>query len=140
MVIKNISKDNLCMFSYNTRGFGVEKQMHCKYLLENTASDQIPILCNQEHFLMKANCRNITNALPGFHAIIKPAIKGDYVCGRAKGGLFIAFPDSLKNLILDVSPDNWRIQAVILKCENESLMIINSYFPTDERQLYDCKN
>ena len=71
--------------------------------------------------------------MPGFHFIIKPAVKETNNKGRARNGMFIAVPDSIKNQIYDVSPVSWRIQASILKYVNSNLLIINSYFPVDSR-------
>ena len=36
-------------------------------------------------------------------------------------------------LVLDVSPTHWRVQAIILSNPSNKLLIINSYFPTDHR-------
>ena len=47
--------------------------------------------------------------------------------------MFIAVPDAFKNNVDDVSPDYWRLQAVILKCGNSKIILINSYFPVDPR-------
>ena len=48
--------------------------------------------------------------------------------------MFIAFPDCFKNRVLDVSPDFWRIQAVKIQFKSSSLLLINSYFPTDPQR------
>ena len=47
--------------------------------------------------------------------------------------MFIAVPDAYKNIVDDVSPDYWRLQAVILKCGNSRILLVNSYFPVDPR-------
>ena len=66
----------LCFLSYNSRGFGVQKQMMCKFLTsEGVVGDKTPILCNQENFLLKANSYKICQTLQGFHVFIKPAVK-----------------------------------------------------------------
>ena len=51
--------------------------------------------------------------------------------GRPSSGMFIAFPDKLKNYITDVSPGHWRVQAAMLKFSTRNILLINSYFPTD---------
>ena len=48
--------------------------------------------------------------------------------------MFIAFPDTIKNLVTDVSPDFWRVQAAKFKFQSSSLLVINSYFPTDPQR------
>ena len=65
--------------------------------------------------------------------LINPAIKDDINTGRPKGGMFIAIPDSIKNLVKDVSPGHWRIQAVTISSPSSKTLLINSYFPTDSR-------
>ena len=46
--------------------------------------------------------------------------------------MFVAFPDNIKNQVQDVSPGNCRLQAVLVKCSNSYILIINSYFPVDK--------
>ncbi len=53
--------------------------------------------------------------------------------GRPRNGMFIAIPVELRSSVKDVSPSHWRIQAIIVKTEKSSILIINSYFPTDPR-------
>ena len=65
--------------------------------------------------------------------LINPAIKDDINTGRPKGGMFIAIPDSIKNLVKDVSPGHWRLQAVTISSPSSKTLLINSYFPTDSR-------
>ena len=126
---------NLCFVSYNSRGFGYDKQQFCKYLVsEQFVGKNIPILCNQENFILKGNCYKIVQSIPEFHFLMKPALKETHDKGRAKNGMFIAVPDAIKNLISDVSPGYWRIQAAILKCSRSNILIINSYFPVDKRE------
>ena len=49
--------------------------------------------------------------------------------------MFVAVPDNYKNIIEDVSPNYWRLQAVILNCANFKLLLINSYFPVDTKTM-----
>jgi hypothetical protein len=74
-------------------------------------------------------------ALPGYQVLINPAIKINHDSGRPKNGMFIAFPESIKNCVTDVSPSFWRIQAVKFKFGNSIILLINSYFPTPEEQI-----
>ena len=94
---------------------------------------KIPILCNQENFVLRDNTYKISQALPGFQVVVNPAVKNNQDIGRPKNGMFVAFPSSLKNSIVDVSPGHWRIQAVKLKTCNSTILVINTYFPTDSR-------
>lgn len=45
--------------------------------------------------------------------------------------MFLAFPKFLKPFIIDVSPNHWRLQAVILDINSKKFLLINSYFPCD---------
>ena len=53
--------------------------------------------------------------------------------GRPKNGMFVAIPLEIKELVIDVSPTHWRIQAIILSTPSNKVLIINSYFLTDSR-------
>ena len=123
---------DICVISYNSRGFSAMKKDYCQLLVSaNTVGNKIPILCNQEKFVLRGNRYKINQSLPGFHCIINPAVKVSHDKGRAKNGMFIAVPDSFKNMVEDVSPGYWRLQAMIIKNGNNRLLVINSYFPTD---------
>ena len=47
--------------------------------------------------------------------------------------MFVAIPGEIKDCVEDVSPNHWRIQAVIIKTSNSKILLINSYFPTDPK-------
>ena len=123
---------SICIYSYNTRGFAQEKQDLCKILMSSTGCTY-PILCNQENFVLRGNGYKIKKCLPGAHIIIKEAIKCTHDNGRPKNGMFIAIPAEIKEFVTDISPNHWRVQAVIVHTESNKVMIINSYFPTDSR-------
>ena len=134
-VIKNaVQTDKMCLISYNSRGFSQHKQEFCNFLLSPYVNgNKLPILCNQENFMLKANCYKIKKAFPGHFVIVKPAVKTSHDKGRPKGGLFVAVPDIIKNEVRDVSPTFWRIQAIIITIKSSRILLINSYFPTDQR-------
>ena len=117
------NKTDLCFISYNSRGFGQMKTNFCKYLLsEYFVGDKLPILCNQENFVLRGNSYKINKNFPGFHLIINPAVKESHCKGRAKNGMFIAIPDRLKNKTEDVSPGHWRLQAIKIKTETDEML------------------
>ena len=132
-VFKNIS-----IFSYNSRGFDAGKQDVCRNLLKKKISsnsmDEHLILCNQENFLLRNNKYKIKQALKEYHIIFKPAIKNS-LDGRPKNGMFIAVPNEISGNIEDVSPKHWRLQALLINSVNKRLLIINSYFPQDNRSI-----
>ena len=89
------------------------------------------MLSNQENFLLRGNNYKVKQALPNCHIVFKGGKKINLNKGRPANGMFIAIPDKFNGSIRDVSPEHWRLQAVILKCENSNILVINSYFPTD---------
>ena len=101
---------------------------------------KIPIMCNQENFILKNNTYRLFQAMPGFQFIINPAIKNVQDNGRPKGGMFICFPDSIKSCVADVSPDHWRVQAAVVSSGESRTLVINSYFPFDRREGQDTVN
>lgn len=125
------NKNNLCIYSYNSRGFSLEKQEIMKSLMTGT-DRYYPILCNQENFLLKTNSFKINQCLPDNKIIFKRAIK-ESLDGRPKNGMFIAIPNVIEHYVTDVSPNHWRVQAVILSTPKNKILLINTYFPTDPR-------
>ena len=99
--------------------------------------EKIPILCNQENFILKANSYKLFQAIPGFQFFINPAIKPLQDRGRPSNGMFICVPESIKSCVTDVSPGHWRVQAVVIASEHSRTLLINSYFPFDKRDQLD---
>ena len=102
---------------------------------EEVVGSKIPILCNQENFILRDNSYKILNALPDYQVLVNPAVKLGHDLGRPKNGMFVAFPQAIKNCVTDVSPGFWRIQAAKFKFGNSTILLINSYFPTDPRRV-----
>ena len=126
-----IDKNNLRIYSYNSRGFDVNKQKICTDLLEPKLHRN-SILCNQENFVLKGNSYIIRKSLPNHHVFIKPA-KKDKLEGRPVNGMFIALPKDLKNKAKDVTPTNNRVQAIKLDTDDGDILLINTYFPPDPK-------
>ena len=82
------NKNSICIFSYNSRGFSIDKQEICKTLMLNT-EQHYQILCNLENFL------------PNARSIFKKAMKDNMGGGRPKNGMFIAVPDEIPNRFKD---------------------------------------
>ena len=122
---------DLCIYSYNSRGFDSTKQHILKTLL-SISGDSLPVICNQENFLLKANGFIIEKYLPDHHIFFKPATKND-LNGRPKYGMFVAVPICLKESVQDVSPLSSRIQGIFIETQNDKIMLLNTYFPTDPR-------
>ena len=84
----------LCIMSYNSRGFGVLKQNFCRYLSsKEVVGNKIPILYNQEHFILRRNSYKLKQAFPDSFLLINPAEKSTHCKGRARGGLFVSVPE-----------------------------------------------
>ena len=92
----------------------------------------VPILCNQENFLLLNNGYCVKQALHDCHIFFKKG-EMDTIQERPKNGIFIAVPNKIKENIFEVSPHHWRIQAVIISASNSKVLIINTYFPTDPK-------
>ena len=126
------SESKACFISYNSRGFGPLKTNLIRQLASReVVGNKIPIISIQESFILRENSYKIFKALPGFQILINPAVKNNLGLGRPKNGMFIAFPNSIKKSVEDVSPGHWRIQAVKIKFQHSTMLLINSYFPTD---------
>ena len=80
---------DLCIFSYNSRGFDGCKQEFVKALTD--IGGCLTIICNQENFILKDNEYVARQALPDHHLIFKPANKEGFE-GRPKNGMFVAVP------------------------------------------------
>ena len=106
-----------------------------KYLVSpQCVGNKIPILCNQENFILKANSYRLFQACPDFQFFINPAVKIVNDPGRPMNGMFICIPNTIKNNVIDVSPGHWRVQAIVIKSEQAKTLLINSYFPWDQRE------
>ena len=125
-------QQHLSIISFNSRGFGLDKRSICSKLI--SIKEKVTILCNQENFLLKNNSYKIKQVLPNYQIIFNPAIK-DKLDGRPKNGMFIAVPDIFRGNVLDVSPKNWSIQAILIRTMDKSLLLMNSYFPQDMKTL-----
>ena len=122
---------NLCIFSYNSRGFNKSKQEFLSSLTA-IAGDCLPVICNQENFLLKSNEYFAQNALPDYHIIFNPATMED-LNGRPKNGMFVAVPDPVKEMVKDVSPPSKRLQSLLFRFESCRMLLLNTYFPTDPK-------
>ena len=104
----------------------------------NITEETVPILCNQENFVLKGNNHLIRKALDNMHVVIKPASKIRFE-GRPVNGMFIAFPAKFRSKVKDVSPEHTRVQAVLLE-SYDNVMIVNVYLPSDPKTIkYQAK-
>ena len=121
-----------CIMSYNSRGFSAMTQDFINTLSsDKIVGDKLPIICNQENFILRGNFYKLRKACPDSHFIFNPAIKNSFDKGRPKGGMFVSVPNSIKSQVSDVSPGHWRVQAVIISAVESKTLILNTYFPCD---------
>ena len=133
---KMIKKKRLEIFSYNSRGFSMEKQDVCRNLMKSAQmKNSLPVLCNQENFLLKGNAYMAEQALPGYHILFKPAEK-EHLEGRPKNGMFIAVPLELKSKANEIPMLDSRIQALTLDIGNSRILLLNVYFPQDPKTMH----
>ena len=83
----NPERKDFCIFSYNSRGFHDGNQSIWKDLLK-IAGNKIPIICNQENSLLKANKFKIKQCLPDHHIYFNPANKES---GRPKNACLLPY-------------------------------------------------
>ena len=122
----------ITVFSYNSRGFSANSAIVCNKL-NNLFEDSIPIILNQENFVLKGNAYRIRQALLDSHTLIKPAEKSNQNSGRPKNGMFVSIPLAFRTLLKDVSPSHYRVQAVLLK--TESIILILNVFSDRPRNI-----
>ena len=85
----NTNKNSLRIFSYNSRGFSDEKKDFCKTLMIHS-ENYVPILCNEENFLLQGNGYKIEQCLHNSRIFFKKVIEDELNNGRPKNGMFIA--------------------------------------------------
>ena len=125
--------NSVCLMSYNSCGSSKQKMQFIKYLVSSQCvGNKIPILCNQEKILLKANSYKLFQVCPEFQFFINPAVKDVQDRGRPSNGMFICVPNKIKSCVSDVSPGHWRVQAVLIESSSSKTLLINSYFPFDK--------
>ena len=84
--------NQVCFISYNSRGFDSLKTNLVRQLVsKEVVGTKVPIICNQENFIIRENSYKINRALPGFQVLVNPAVKNNPGLGRPKNGMFIVF-------------------------------------------------
>ena len=133
-----VQNNEICMYSYNTRG---SNELKLKFIedLINLSGNRITIVCIQEHFLLRNNLKKISNYFSNSSVISKPAFKTFEAQnrGRPKGGLSIILPKYLRKSVKIILCKSWRIQCIVIEVNGESTILINSYFPNDSGEVVD---
>ena len=130
-------KTNICLYSYNSRGNSNEKLDFIDSLI-SLSGINIPIVCIQEHFLLRNNLGKLSKKFNKSSVISKPAFKDFSIQtkGRPKGGLAVILPKQLRKYVKIIECDSWRIQPFILVIKDVRFLIINCYFPTDPKNVH----
>jgi exonuclease III len=125
---------HICIYSYNTRGSSETKLKFIKDMIEIPQRNS-PIFCIQEHFLLRNNVYKLSKAFKNYAVLVKPAYKNFNVqdMGRPMGGLATIIPKGWRKNTTILSSQSWRIQPLLIKLKKKSILVINSYFPTDPR-------
>ena len=127
--------NQLCVSSYNSGGFGLDKQEFISHL--QLFSD---IVCVQEHFVLNSGSRKYNNTEKirsacgdNFNMFITPAVKDNNVLtrGRGKGGLITMWKKCLSKYVSQIKCENFRIQATQFTFPQSSLLLINLYLMND---------
>ena len=131
----------LCVTSYNSTGFGKDKEDFIKTLLLFT-----DIFCLQEHFILNSsdkkhsNTNKIRRAFGDqYDMFIIPAVKSNekVTRGRGKGGLCTMWRKGLTKYVSKVECNSFRIQATKFQFNSSNFLVINSYFMCDPRTNFD---
>ena len=119
------------MISYNSTGWNDNKSEFLKTLL---ISHKIGVCALQEHFQLSNNLYKL-NCFVDFESFSVGAIKNNNKIhsGRPSGGLSFIYHKNLCQFIqrLPIPPTN-RVQGMKLNIPGMPLLLINSYFPTDQ--------
>ena len=135
-----------CFYSYNSRGSSEIKLKFIEDILK-LSGNKVQIFGLQEHFLLRSNLKKLSKHFSNFSVLAKPANKDFAVQdkGRPRGGLAMIVPKYVRKYIKIIDCDSWRIQPVILQIQQTKYLIINTYFPTDQKtneencpELEDC--
>ena len=97
--------EQLCIVLWIFRGSSESKLMFMNKLVSSeVVGGKVPILCNQDNFILKLNPYKLFQAIPGFQFFVNPAVKNIPDRGRTANGMFICVPDSIKSSVTDISP------------------------------------
>ena len=132
----------LSLVSYNSRGFSVNRKSII-YELCNLYD----IVMLQEHWLLDSQLHHLQSFHGSFscHAVSGVDASRNIITGRPYGGLAILWNKTLDNVVKIVECKCNRLVAIILKCVDVELLLINVYMPCDSgntyseyREVLDC--
>ena len=127
------SSSDISMMSYNSTGWSQFKADYINSIMKCKCAH---ICAIQEHFLLKENLFKIGQCFENHEVFSIPAFKSDLCvsAGRPSGGLSILYPKNIGHCVTRVSvPNSRRVQGIIINTPGEKILLINVYFPTDNR-------
>ena len=128
----SVSTD-ISFLSYNSTGWNKFK---AQFVKDTVKSKGALILGMQEHFLLDENVFKLEDSLENFEAFTIPAFKSDLCIsgGRPSGGLSLLYSKSIGHSVKRILvPNSKRVQGITLLNQGEKVLVINAYFPTDNR-------
>ena len=136
MMVENdsvTSTNDISLLSYNTTGWNVFKADFINTIM---ITHKIEICAIQEHFQLADNLVKIERELSNFEVFALPAYKSNQRVhsGRPSGGLAFIYDKHLAQYVTRLTvPNSFRVQGLKYITKNESILVINVYFPNDNR-------
>ena len=129
----HISRDNLCISSYNCKGFKNRNYNYLKGLF-----DKSDVLLIQEHWLYDFEFGNFNNILSDGKYIAKSDMQNDIINhGRPHGGVAIIWKKSLVVEMTEINTLSNRLCAIRITSHDLDLILINIYMPCNDYNLND---
>ena len=126
-------KNNLCISSYNCKGFKYRNYNYLQKLF-----DKSDVLLIQEHWLYDFEFGNFSNVLTGSKYIAKSDMQNDVInYGRPYGGVAIIWKKSLVVEINEINTLSNRLCAIRITSHNLDIILVNIYMPCNEYNLND---
>ena len=135
LIMMDNQSTEVCFYSYNSRGIGANKVQFINDLLSLPSKPSV--FCLQEHFLLRNNLYKLSKSFPDYAVIPKPAYKNfsSQNSGRPMGGLATIVPKDWRKYVTVLESLSWRLQPLKFKINEESVLLVNSYFPTDPKTI-----
>ena len=134
MAVPAPGSSDINFISYNSTGWNEFKAGFIKNIMNSKCAH---ICALQEHFLLKDNVCKIEQYMQDYEVFAVPAFKSDLCisAGRPSGGLAVIYSKNIGHCVSRVTvPNSRRVQGISLSTQGEKILLINAYFPTDNRQ------
>ena len=125
---------NMSVISYNSTGYSKFKW---DFLFTLAILHSASVIAVQEHWQLKPNLYKLMNGVENYLMFSLPAVKKTDIIrsGRPSAGLAIFYSKQIAQYVTHIDvPNSSRVHAIQINFPAESLVFINSYFPTDPRK------